>query len=853
MWAALWLITFQEWRAHRLRVALTTLGIALGVAAFFAIRTGNATLLESLRATVEKLAGKATLQITAGESGFPEQVLDSVRTTPGVKLAEPVIESMVQTAFAGEETLLILGIDATGDQQLRDYQFDRTGTRIADPLAFLAQPGSILLSRAFAERHGLKVGDQLPMFASDGRKEFTVQGTFQPVGVGEVFGGNVAVMDVYSAQVVFHRGRKFDRIDLMNAPEVPVEVVQQRLRAKLPPGLDVARPEVRGQALENAVTAMRVGILITSFVALLVGVYIIFNSFIIAVNQRWKQIGILRSAGVEQGNISRMFLCEALLIGAIGSLLGIAGGFLLASAANRVMGGMVAAVYGVVAAPAPARLHFDQCVLALALGVAASLAGAWFPARGAACLDPALALHNIEARRLESVLGWRRIGVGLLLMVLGGVLVSFSPARLGLPFRFAFAAVVLLGLTLVLPKMVLWSARLLRPLMNWAGGSEGALAVDAMIQSPRRCSSTVGALMIGLMFVYATEAYILSYRRMIDRWMNQVLNADLFVATSALLRSTSYHFSEDLGRKIAALPGVERVENVRFTAIPFRGDTAALIAIEMDGFLTRSADAVEGGDSRTVRDALTRGGGALVSRNFARRWGVRAGDRLPLETPAGALELPILGFLDDYRSEKGTIFLDRALYKRFWGDDAVDFIDVDLQPGVDQLTVKREVEQLTAGTFHAFVYTNAQFKRWISGLVDQFFTLSYMQLIVAVMIAVLGIVNTLLISVSDRRREIGIVRAIGGLRSQIRKLVLLEAVAVAVVGVTVGAVAGILNFEFMSRSVSAVLVGYSVPFYFPWQFILLSLPVVSAVSLVAGWWPARNAASMQVVEAIGYE
>ncbi len=136
---------------------------------------------------------------------------------------------------------------------------------------------------------------------------------------------------------------------------------------------------------------------------------------------------------------------------------------------------------------------------------------------------------------------------------------------------------------------------------------------------------------------------------------------------------------------------------------------------------------------------------------------------------------------------------------------------------------------------------------------DQFFTLNYMQLVVAVMIAILGIVNTLLISVSERRREIGIVRAIGGLRAQIRKLVLLEAVAVAVVGVIVGCVAGVLNTFFMSHTVSTVLAGYSVPFYFPWEFVLFSVPVVTAVSLAAGWWPARNAARMKVIEAIGYE
>src|SRR5580704_290324 len=161
---ALWFITLKQWRSHKLRVALTTLGIALGVAVFFAVRTTNITLLDSLRLTVEKLAGKATLQVTAGESGFPEQVLDTVRATPGVTIAEPVIEVMAHTGFEDEGNLLIMGVDATGDQSLREYQFDRSQTQITDPLVYVAQPNSILVSRAFADRHALRIGDALPLF-----------------------------------------------------------------------------------------------------------------------------------------------------------------------------------------------------------------------------------------------------------------------------------------------------------------------------------------------------------------------------------------------------------------------------------------------------------------------------------------------------------------------------------------------------------------------------------------------------------------------------------------------------------------------------------------------------------------
>jgi putative ABC transport system permease protein len=852
---ALWQVSSRQWSTHRLRIVMTTLAIAIGVAVYFAVGTANAALLDSLALTVERLAGKSTLEVTAGESGFPEETLETVRATPGVQLAEPVIEVIVHTAFADEGNLLILGVDTTGDQQLRQYEFDSAQTEIADPLTFLAQPNSILLSRSFAEHHGLRIGDHLPIFTSHGKKDFIVQGLFKPVGVGEVFGGNIAVMDIYSAQVVFNRGRNFDRIDLMNAPSVSVDSLQQQLRARLPAGMEAVRPQMRGQALESTVTAMRLGMLISSFIALLVGVYIILNSFTIAVNQRWKEIGILRAIGVERAGIKTMFMAEALLMGLLGSAAGIVAGYYLAAVANRVMASIAASVYGVISTDVAPRLHPGLVLTSLALGIAASLLGAWLPASAAAHLDPILALHNIETRQKESALGGRRIVLGLSLLLLTSLLVQFSSARVGAGFslQLLYAALMLLGLNILLPSMVHGAARLIRPVMDWAGGAEGALAADTMIQSPRRSSATVGALMVGLMFVFSTAGYIQSNKHMIDRWTHNMLNADLVVATSALLRSTSCHFSEDLGHSIAALPEVKSVENVRFTFIPFQGDTTAVVSIEMKGFLARTAGAVQGGLRKNAQDLLSRGQGVLVSKNFSTRWRRGVGDRILLNSPSGSLDLPILGIVEDYRSDKGSIFMDRALYKSYWHDNAVDFVEISLQPGGDATAVKHKIERLTAGSEHALIYTNAEFLRWIGSLVDQFYLLNYMQLVVAAFVAILGIVNTLVVSVAERRREFGIIRAIGGYRTQIRKMVLLEAVAISLVGVIVGSVAAFFNLQLMSRTVSIVLAGYGVPFFFPWELILLTLPVVVMVALLAAWMPARRAVQMQVIEAIGCE
>ena len=846
-------VSARQWQLHRLRTALTMLGVALGVAVFFAVRTANATLLESLTSTVDRLAGKSTLEVTAGETGFPEKILDIVRATPGVAAAEPVIEVTTQTGFPDEGNLLILGVDTTGDQALREYQFDRSQTQIGDPLVYLAQPNSILLSRSFAQRHGLRIGSSIPLFTSNGRKDFAVQGLFQPTGIGQAFGGNIAVMDVYAAEVVFDRGRNFDRIDLMNDQNVSVGTVQQRLKERLPAGIEVVRPEVRAQALENVVTAMRIVMLIASMVALLVGIYLVFNSFTIAVNQRWKEIGILRAVGVSRGGIAAMFLGEAALLGAIGSIGGVAAGFLAASAANRVMSSIASSVYGVVSVSEATHFHAGLAWLSVALGVMVSFAGAWLPAQEAAGLDPAMALHNVEARSRESTVKWQRAAIGLALVVLSWVLMIYSPIHVGMIFQFGYLALTLSGLTLLLPRLVRVIAYILRPIMDWIGGAEGALAVDAMIESPGRTSATVGALMVGLMFVFATAAYIQSYRSVIDRWMSQVVNADLFVATSAMLRSTSYHFSEELGEKIVALPDVKRVENVRFTSIPFRGDTSALVAIEMDGFLARASSAIEDGDVATAQRLLAAGEAVLVSRNFANRWHISSGERVLMDSPSGTLDLPVAGIVDDYRSEKGTIFLDRAVYKKYWNDAAVDFVDIDLKTGADPDAAKREIQRITLGSQHAFIYTNIEFRRWVAGLVDQFFTLNYMQLIVAALVGTVGIVNALVISIAERRREFGIVRALGAFRGQVRKLVLLEAVAICFAGVILGSVAALFDIQFMSRTVSMVLAGYTVPFKFPWLWVLWSFPAFIFIALVAAWCPAQRAMSLAVSEAIGYE
>ncbi len=246
------LLSWQYVRKHFGRTLLTIAGIVLGVAVFVGMHTANQSVLYAFRQTVDRIAGSTQLQISAGEAGFDEDVLERVQADPEVSVAVPVIEAVVNSGLKGQGNMLVIGVDMTGDRSLRQYDFESgEEDMIDDPLVFLAQPDSIMVTDAFAKHNGLGVDSKLPLTTMQGPKMFTVRGIMKPGGMASAFGGNLAVMDIYAAEKVFGRGRKFDRIDLAVKPGARVEEVQRKLQAMLGPGFQVEQPSERGQQLSR--------------------------------------------------------------------------------------------------------------------------------------------------------------------------------------------------------------------------------------------------------------------------------------------------------------------------------------------------------------------------------------------------------------------------------------------------------------------------------------------------------------------------------------------------------------------------------------------------------------------------
>jgi len=459
------LITWPYVRKHALRTTLTVAGIALGVAVFVGMNSANASVLRAFSQTIDQIAGRAELQVTSGETGFAEDVLDRVQSVPSVRVAVPVIEAVADPHIRGEGSLLILGVDLIGDRNLRDYDLESGDDAIIDdPLVFLAQPDSIMLSRAFADKNHIAAGDRLTLGTAEGDRTFIVRGVMKVGGLASAFGGNLAVMDIYAAQKMFGRGHTFDRIDVALMLGRTIAESTRELETALGSGFQIAPPSGRGQQFESMIAGYSLMMNASSVFALFIGMFIIYNSFATAVSERRKEIGVLRALGASRRQVRLLFLLESAVAGLLGSLAGIIAGTFIARGIAASIGGLIHDVYGVARQAVYATASPGLLVVSLAIGIGTSMIAAWIPARAAAGVDPVRALQKGGDAALSS-------GETRARLVLAAVSALASTGcllldRSGVLFYASYVLATLFAMLLT-PFLSVGLVRLLRPLLKW--------------------------------------------------------------------------------------------------------------------------------------------------------------------------------------------------------------------------------------------------------------------------------------------------------------------------------------------------------------------------------------------------
>ena len=845
------LISWQYVRKHLLRTVLTMAGIVLGVAVFVGMHTANQSVLSAFTKTVDRIAGATQLQITAGESGFDEEVLERVQALPNVRVAVPVIEAVVNLNLKSQGNILVLAVDMTGDRGLRDYDLEAgDDTVIEDPLVFIAQPDSLMVTREFAEANGLVSNSKITLAAMDGPRTFTVRGIMKSSGLTSAFGGNLAIMDIYAAQKVFGRGRKFDRIDLAATEGTALPELQRQLSAMLGPGFEVESPSARGKQFEALSSVYGMLANITSLFALFIGMFIIYNSFAIAVTQRRSEIGIVRALGATRGQIQALFLTESAILGLIGASFGVLFGLLIASGISASLGNFLGEIYGV--AQKADEVSSDPRLLlgALLMGVVTSVIAAWIPARAAAGVDPVQALQKGRYQQLTKGENRLRRQIASALFVIVFFCLFFAQNRI--MFYSGYFLTVIAGLLLV-PTVALWLSKAIRPAMKFLRPVEGTLAADSLIQSPRRTSGAVSALALSIALVISLGGMARASYNSIDEWMRIALNPDMFLTATQNITDRSFRFPASFGDEIREIPGIRRMQLVRNARLLYKGNPVMVVSVDIGNLVVESYLPSVAGDSATMYRLAAEGKGFLISDNFAQLYGVKYNELLSINTPNGTLTLPVAGIVRDYSDQKGTVLIDRKMFIRYWNDDTINIVRLYLEKNITVPEMRARIEAKLAGKTRLFILTNQDLKSYIIKITDQWFGLTYIQLAVAVLVAILGIINTLTVSITDRRRELGVLQAVGALRGQVRRTIWLEAIAIGIIGLAIGlafgGVALYYSLEMAARDISGLRLDYT----YPWSMAAGLFPVIVGAALFAALGPAEQAVRGSLVEALEYE
>jgi putative ABC transport system permease protein len=472
------------------------------------------------------------------------------------------------------------------------------------------------------------------------------------------------------------------------------------------------------------------------------------------------------------------------------------------------------------------------------------------PARAAASVDPVKALQKGRNQALGEGESRARRWAALACAAVSAIALLFSRNTV-----IFYAGFVLSGITAVLlaPSLTLWLSRVLRPALAWVRPVEGTLAADSLIQGPRRTSGTVAALMLSLALVIALGGLARSSYNSLSDWMRIALNPDLFVTTAQNLTARNFVFPASLGDGLRAIPGVAEVQLVRSVRVTVKGGPVMLVALDVASVERRAKLPPVEGDQNDMYRRTERGEAVLASENFVRLHGGRLGETLEIPAPGGTLRLPIAGIVRDFSDQQGSLLISRDAYIRAWHDDSVNVFRLYLSPGAKNAEVRQRILDAFGKQQRLFVLTNKDVRDYVTRLTDQWFGLTYVQIAVAVLVAVLGIVNALTVSITDRRRELGVLQAVGGLRRQIRHTVWMEAAAIGLIGLALGLLLGAVELYYAIEISRRDLVGIDIGYSYPVSTALALVPVILGAAFLAALGPAESAVRGSLVEALEYE
>jgi putative ABC transport system permease protein len=851
------------------RSVLTLVGVSLGIALQSGIAAINKSTLAGFQESVEAVVGKAALTVSAGEAGFAEELEQKLRTVPGVRSTAPMVEARgwYKPRGGGADLLMIFGIDLLKEQAVRTYRAGDDQV-IDDPLEFLNQADSIILTKEFAAKHSLKVEDKIELATADGMKTFTVRGLLSPSGPARAYGGAVAIMDIDGARVSFGKEGKVDRIDLVLRDGAERETVRLAAEKVLGPGYQVLSPEAQTDNLQRLVGAFQGMLGFMSALALMIGVVLVANSVSVSVAERRREIGTLRALGATRAKVMGLFLGENLALGAVAGLLG-------AVLGHQVARSMVAHVAKAMSGQAsmqiqPGRVGFgiEELGSAVLLGMAVSTLAALWPASRAMRISPVEALKP-KGSDLTQIVRQGRVlratpWVGALLLVWLGLQPQIAGPEGPDPRISALQPPLgILASAMVAP----WIIRLvLVPVLGALRRSRFLIArtaVENLLRNPGRTQSNVLSLLIGLMLVITVAAMNGSFRSTISEWTHKVIGVgDITLSSNGQVAMLQVQpLRPEILDEIRKVRGVDLspkrpIVALRYVRVEHLGKSMAIKALDGAGPESgyRFIDSIGLPPAEAGRRLFGSGEEVvMVSENYVRKHQVKEADLLELATPTGIARFRIAGIVRDFANAEGVFYLDRKVYAKYWRDPLVTAFFLSAAPGTTPAELQKELSATLGAKFGLVSVLNTELIDQLIQSVDQSFAFNQAVQLAALLVGLIGLLNTMLVSVLERTREFGMLRAIGMERGQLGRMVLIECLAQG----SLGAVAAVALGSFMAWlwiTVNlAVALGWVIRFDFPLTSTLQVFAAGIFVSVLAGVAPAIRASRLEIRAALEHE
>lgn len=833
-------IVLKNMGREKFLTVLSVIGVALGIGLFTGVKVASDKAVTSFEADIRGANPYANYEIIdMSGTDFPEGIYPAVRQA--VENSFPVLKA---DAFLPEikETVDIYGVDlvrTAGFIKLSPGKTNRFGNYFSDIRG-------VIVTKGFAAVHSLKKGDTLRAFVYDGDFPLTVVDIVDEASLPS----NTFIMDLGNFQEYFGKTGYLSRIDVETDGKTAPEI--QKI---LPSSLSIGRKDLAIQKQKSLIKSFRYNLQFVSLIAILVGIFLLYNTIFVSVVKRRTEIGVLRSLGISKKTVVLLFVAQGTVIGVGGSILGILVGQVVAYFSVTAVEKTVTTMYHTISI-SDYLIRKGDIVLALALGAIVSLVASAVPSFEAARVRPT---ESAKEGTLESRYTARRgtsaiAGIVFIAAGCAASYVDYSSTPCDFPFlAYTGILLIILGFTLLSPSFLATLLSVLKGPVEKVFPSVGAIAVGDVRGSIYRFSVALMSVAISSALIFALLTLIFSFRDSLKAWINKNIAADVYIKPASCKSNFCFFpLSDKLIKPVEGLPEVAGVDRFRTLRIDFHG--RQIVA----GFGDRDMRRRSGHFIDTGAGGPAGGGPGSdkiigISKFLEIKFGLKVGDEMEIRTPKGPEHFVVHDIFSSYSTTSGFVYLDRKWLKKYWGLDDATQLGIYLKKGADVDGFIERMKQVLPPGFSLEITNTAQLRAQVLSIFDRTFAITYAIELISIIVSLIGVINTLLALVLERKREISIFRYLGGGWEQIRLILVLSAGIVGAAGILLGGAMGPLMSVIFIEVINKVSFGWEIHLSVPFLYLALITTVLFFITLSAGLIPLKVARRIDPKRFISFE